>query len=66
MQAAALAFLGSVGTVDGETVRLMLLALPAVILGVFAGLAVYNRVDTAQFRRILMCVLLVSGVLLLV
>jgi uncharacterized membrane protein YfcA len=66
MQAAALAFLGSVGTIEAETVRLMLLALPAVILGVFAGLAVYNRVDTAQFRRILMCVLLVSGVLLLV
>lgn len=66
MQAAALGLLGSIGTVDGETVRLMLFAIPPVVLGVFAGLSVYNRVNTVQFRRILMCVLLVSGVLLLV
>lgn len=66
MQGAALGWLGGYGTIDGETLRLMALGLPAVVLGVFAGFAVYQRVDAAQFRRLLMVVLLVSGVILLV
>jgi uncharacterized membrane protein YfcA len=65
-QAAALAFLGTVGTIDGETLRLIALALPVTVVGVTAGLAVYERIDAAQFRRVLMCLLLVSGVILLV
>jgi uncharacterized membrane protein YfcA len=65
-QLAALAFLGGIGTLDGETLRLIALELPVIVLGVWAGLAVYARIDAAQFRRVLMCLLLVSGVILLV
>ena len=41
------------------------LALPALV-GVAAGVAVFNRIDAVRFRQIVFTVLFVSGVVLLV
>ena len=49
-----------------EVLRLAgLLALPALV-GVSAGVALFNRIDAARFRQIIFGVLFVSGVVLLV
>jgi uncharacterized membrane protein YfcA len=50
---------------DAEVLRLAAwLALPALI-GVAAGVALFNRIDAVRFRRIVFAVLFVSGVVLL-
>lgn len=44
---------------------LFLVCLPALLLGAFAGLAIYKRVGEAGFRRIVLVLLLASGLSLL-
>lgn len=66
MQSLALVSLGVAGAIDGEALRLVLIAAPVVVGGVLAGVALYARLSGPQFRRVLMALLLVSGVLLLV
>jgi uncharacterized membrane protein YfcA len=62
----ALALLGGLGSFAGRTIELYLLALPALLLGGWIGLRLYGLVDDRAFRRIILVMLLVSGVLLLV
>jgi uncharacterized membrane protein YfcA len=66
MQSLALVSLGIAGAIDGEAFRLVLIAAPVVVGGVLAGVALYARLSGPQFRRVLMALLLVSGVLLLI
>ena len=66
MQGVALATFGISGTIDSRTLGLFAIAAPAVLLGGWAGLAVYDRIDPPTFRRVLLVMLLVSGVVLLV
>jgi uncharacterized protein len=58
-------WLGATGTVTGETVRLFLIGLPAVILGTWLGFKLFGRIDEGTFRRIVLALLFVSGVFLL-
>lgn len=52
------------GTVSAETIELYLLGLPALLAGVWLGLNLYGRLDEAAFRKVVLLLLLVSGLAL--
>jgi uncharacterized protein len=54
------------GAVTAGTVKLYLLGLPAMLAGTWAGLRLYGRLNDAVFRKIILMLLLVSGVSLVV
>jgi uncharacterized membrane protein YfcA len=60
------AALGAVGALNEETVRLFLFGVPFAFAGTWVGLRLYGRVDETGFRRIVLVMLLASGVSLLV
>ncbi|HEX6980696.1 MAG TPA: sulfite exporter TauE/SafE family protein [Alphaproteobacteria bacterium] len=66
MQLLALVWLGGFGTIGMRTVAQFLICLPALVIGTWLGLKLYARVDDAQFRRIVLLLLLGSGIGLLV
>ncbi|MBI1245575.1 MAG: TSUP family transporter [Alphaproteobacteria bacterium] len=66
MQAAALAWLWLDGGIGPTAIADFAWCLPAVALGVWLGLKLYARVDDVQFRRIVLALLLASGVVLVV
>lgn len=49
-----------------ETFKLYALALPALVVGIWAGLKLYGRLNDAMFRKIILSLLLVSGLSLIV
>ena len=53
------------GTVSAETIELYLLGLPALLAGVWLGLTLYGRLDEAAFRKVVLLLLLVSGLALI-
>ena len=59
-------WLGGTGTVGKETIGLFVTGLPAVTLGTWAGLKAFGKLDEASFRRVVMALLLVSGLSLVV
>lgn len=56
--------LGGTGSIDRPTLLLFATGLPAVGLGLWLGLGLYGRLDDEAFRRIVLIVLLLSGVVL--
>jgi uncharacterized membrane protein YfcA len=58
-------WLGGRGALDADTAELILLGLPAILLGVWLGLKLYGRLDEAGFRKLVLGLLLVSGLALL-
>jgi uncharacterized protein len=58
-------FLGGTGTIGAGTVGLFLIGLPALALGTWAGLKLFGKLDETGFRRVVLVLLLVSGVSLL-
>lgn len=65
MQGLALVTLLIATPVASGTWWLFLLCLPALLLGALLGVALYKRVDDAGFRRIVLVLLLASGISLL-
>jgi len=59
-------WLGGTASIDRDTIHLFVIGLPALLLGTWAGLKVYSRLDEATFRRIVLVLLLLSGVALLI
>ncbi len=57
--------LGATGSIGIHTVQLFLLGLPVLAAGTWAGFALYGRIDEATFRRIVLVLLLASGLFLL-
>jgi uncharacterized protein len=57
--------LGGAGTVTADTIRLFFIGLPALLLGSWLGLKLYGRLDEAGFRRVVLALLLVSGLALI-
>jgi uncharacterized protein len=49
-----------------ETMKLYALALPALIIGIWCGLKLYGKLDDAAFRRVILILLLASGISLVV
>jgi uncharacterized protein len=60
---ALLAF-GGTGIVTRDTMRLFLIGLPALLVGTVLGWFLYGKLDEVTFRRIVLALLLVSGVAL--
>jgi uncharacterized protein len=59
-------WLGTRGEIDSETVRLFALGLPALAAGTWLGLKLYGRLDEAAFRKVVLFLLLGSGLALVV
>jgi uncharacterized protein len=59
-------WLGGSGSVSADTVKLFLIGLPVLLVGTWTGLRLYGRLDEAQFRKVVLVLLLISGVVLLV
>src|SRR5262245_41689253 len=58
-------WLGVGGSFGADTVRLFLVGLPVLLLGTWLGLWLYGRLDDAAFRKVVLILLLFSGVALL-
>ena len=54
--------LGFVGAYTVETMKLYVLALPALIVGIGCGIWLYGKLDDAAFRKVILFLLLASGV----
>ena len=63
--AMAALWLGSKGSVTLETIKLFALGLPFLFAGTWLGLKLFARIDEAVFRKIVLALVLVSGVALL-
>ena len=63
MSAVSLSFAGAV---TAETVKLYVLGLPVLLAGMWIGLKLYGKLDDAAFRKVLLLLLLVSGLALIV
>jgi uncharacterized protein len=55
-------WLGSTGMIGAETAWLFLLGLPVLALGTWAGLKSFGRLDEPGFRRVVLGLLLLSGI----
>ena len=54
------------GAITGETVKLYLLGLPLMLAGLWSGFKLYGKLDDAGFRKVILLLLLASGLSLLV
>src|SRR5262245_32057638 len=59
-------WLGGTGSFDRDILWLFVIGLPALLIGSWAGLKVYGRLDEAAFRKVVLVLLLVSGIALVV
>jgi uncharacterized membrane protein YfcA len=59
-------WLGGTGMIGADTLSLFLIGLPVLALGTWAGLKLFGRLDDNAFRRIVLALLLLSGLSLLV
>jgi len=59
-------WLGAKGTIATDSVTLFLVGLPVLLAGTWLGLKLYGRIDEASFRRIVLALLLLSGVVLMI
>lgn len=57
--------LGVSGSITAETVRLFLIGLPVLAAGTWVGFALYGKLDDATFRKVVLMLLLASGLFLL-
>ena len=57
--------LGGVGLITADTLRLFALALPTLVIGTGLGFALYGKLDEAAFRKIVLVLLMISGVALI-
>jgi uncharacterized membrane protein YfcA len=60
------AWLGGQGSLTRDVLWLFALALPALLLGTWAGMKLYGKLDENQFRKVVLVLLLASGAALLV
>jgi uncharacterized membrane protein YfcA len=54
------------GAVTADTVKLYLLGLPALLAGLWLGFKLYGKLDDVAFRKLILLLLLVSGLALIV
>jgi uncharacterized protein len=57
---------GGAGLATSDAARLFLLGLPALVAGTLLGWLLYGRLDEVAFRRVVLVLLLISGVSLVV
>ena len=54
------------GTFTIETLKLYAFALPVLVAGIWSGFGLYGKLDDAAFRKVILVLLLASGVALIV
>ena len=59
-------WMGGTGMIGSGTLALFLIGLPALAVGTWAGLKLFGKLDDAAFRRVVLVLLLLSGLGLLV
>jgi uncharacterized membrane protein YfcA len=59
-------WIGARGAVTADTMKLFLIGLPALLAGTWLGLKLFGRLDEAMFRKIVLALLLASGIVLIV
>jgi uncharacterized membrane protein YfcA len=59
-------WLGASGAITADTVKLFLLGLPMLLAGTWVGMRLYGRLDEASFRKVVLVLLLLSGIFLVV
>src|ERR1700730_16103568 len=59
-------WLGAKGAISPGTIKLFLVGLPALLAGHWLGLKLFGHLDEAAFRKIVLVLLLASGVVLIV
>jgi uncharacterized membrane protein YfcA len=59
-------WIGAKGAITAETIKLFLIGLPALFAGMWLGLKLYGRLDEATFRKIVLALLLISGIVLII
>ena len=62
----SLVSLSIAGAITIETVKLYLLGLPVLLAGMWSGLKLYGKLDDVAFRKVILLLLLVSGLSLIV
>jgi uncharacterized protein len=65
MMMSAVSF-GLNGAFTGDTIKLFFIGLPALIAGLWVGLKLYGRLDDIAFRKVILWLLLLSGIVLLI
>jgi len=58
--------LGGTGSITPDILRLFVLGLPFLVLGTWAGWQLYGIIDEAKFRKVVLGLLLISGLALVV
>jgi uncharacterized protein len=53
------------GVVTAEIVKLYVLGLPALLAGLWLGFRLYGKLDDVAFRKVILVLLLVSGLALI-
>jgi uncharacterized membrane protein YfcA len=61
MQIATLVYFSRLGILTSNTITSYLVCAPAVIFGTWVGLRLFDRIDDAAFRRVVLIFLVVSG-----
>jgi uncharacterized protein len=59
-------WIGARGAITADTIKLFLIGLPALLAGTWLGLKLFGRLDEAMFRKVVLVLLLASGVVLIV
>ena len=59
-------WIGARGAITAATIKLFVIGLPALFAGTWLGLKLYGRLNEAAFRKVVLVLLLVSGVVLIV
>jgi uncharacterized membrane protein YfcA len=59
-------WLGAKRTVTPETAKLFVMGLPCGMVGTWLGLKLFEYVDEAMFRKIIVALLLISGAMLII
>lgn len=61
MQVATLVYFSRLGMFTPDTMARFVVCAPAVLLGTWIGIALFDRIDDAAFRRVVLVFLIVSG-----
>ena len=59
-------WIGARGAITPDTIKLFVIGLPALLAGTWLGLKLFGRLDEAAFRKVVLVLLLASGVVLVV
>jgi uncharacterized membrane protein YfcA len=59
-------WLGAKGAITPDVARLSLIGLPALLAGTWLGLKLFGRLSETTFRRVVLVLLLVSGLVLII